>query len=84
MQAKSYVACLTLAAAQKLKIAALCYLGLGKKKAQLDLMHSCVVDLSLCNISAMKHKGVQHLPWYTMIWPKQKSSMYSLKWSERK
>lgn len=31
MQARSHVACLTLAAAQKLKIAASRYLGLGKK-----------------------------------------------------
>ena len=31
MQARSHVVCLTLAAAQKLKIAASCYLGLEKK-----------------------------------------------------
>lgn len=72
MQARSHVSCLTLAAAQKLKIAASCYLGL-EKKAQLILMHSCVAGLSLYSSSAMKHGGVWHLPWYTMIWLKQKS-----------
>lgn len=42
MQARSHVACSTLAAAQKLKIAASCYLALGKK-APLDLVRSPVV-----------------------------------------
>lgn len=57
MQVRSHGACLTLAAAQKLKIV----LPGTRKKAQLGLMHSWVVGLSLCTSSALKHKRVQHL-----------------------